>query len=213
MLPNSISGSQSCLLLAVHGTSQQLFKNVLIEHFTYQYFQRALCWPRSFSKEQRSIHSISNELLSRTLGADAMKFYIKESSITTTDGLEIGKGLFSSVVIVPQSTIAYFEGRIVSDAELRAYPNGGVPNCYYTIKLSSDKYLDCYAFYLKKLCLASYANSPQGCVVKGTNEKAKSNAKLVVHGDRAKLVATRTIYVDEEILWFYGHGLRFPNQV
>lgn len=196
--------------LSVHDTTQGTFKNVLIEHFTHQYFQNELFWPRTFRKEQKEKHQISVQLLSRTLGADAMRYYVKPSTIQTRDGRDVGNGLFTSVVIPAGSTIAYFEGHLRTWEEVHNYPNGGRPNCYYMIQLSQNKYLDCYEYYKKKLCLASYANSPKGCNVKENGEKAMSNAKLVVQGDTAKLVAKRLIHANEEILWGYGN-FKFPE--
>lgn len=198
------------ITLSVHNTTQGTFKKVLIEHFTHQYFQNALFWPRTFKREQKEKHQLSVQLLSRTLGADAMRYYVKESSIETRDGKSVGDGLFTSVLIPQGSTIAYFEGNLRTWEQMNNYPNGGKPNCYYTIKLSQDKYLDCYDFYKKKLCFGSYANSPQGCNFKKNGNPASSNARLVIHGDTAKLVAKKTIHVNEEILWNYG-AFKFPE--
>lgn len=111
--------------LSVHNTTQATFKKVLIEHFTYQYFENLLSWPRTFNRDQKEKHQLGVQLLSRTLGADAMRFFIKDSSLVTRDGRDIGHGLFTNVVIPPGSTIAYFEGHLRTWQELNNYPNGG----------------------------------------------------------------------------------------
>jgi hypothetical protein len=76
------------------------------------------------------------------------------------------------------------------------------------IKISDVLVLDCYPAYLRRECMASYANSPKGCWDTVTNRKAKKNCRLKVgmlrNGTwRAQLIATSTIEPDIEHIYDY----------
>jgi hypothetical protein len=78
----------------------------------------------------------------------------------------------------------------------------------YMIKISDVLVLDCYPAYLRRECMASYANSPKGCWDTVTNRKAKKNCRLKVgmlrNGTwRAQLIATSTIEPDIEHIYDY----------
>lgn len=198
-------------IVNVSDVDQVDLRTALIEHFTNQYFEKKLFWPRCFSSNQKKKFKLLDGVLSRTLGAEAMKFYVADSSLKSTSDppLNIGKGLFSNISLACNQTILFFHGYLCSWEEVNAF--GTQPNGYYTIELKKHSlYLDCYQHYRGGLCLASYANSPKNAVYKETNQTAKANAKLVIINQTAKLVATRIIKPNEEILWSYGR-FKFPT--
>lgn len=208
------------LCISVHDTGYDVFKKVLVNHFTQQYFEKRLFWPRAFTGKQKELFALNTDVLSRVHGATLQRFSVADSSVTR-NGYSMGKGLFATGDIPKGSLILYFEGRIRTFDEMATLPNGGKPNCFYTIQLEpkrknevcgDDPYLDCYQHYKGGLCLASYANSPSGCEYKDDGKKATSNAKLIVTKTTAKLIAMKKICKFEEILWFYGRDYKFPEE-
>ncbi len=199
--------------LHFHDTTQWVFKRVLITHFTYCYFKKLLLWPRGFTNKQKELHQIQTEVLSRVHGFDLLRYRVGESSLER-EGYYVGKGLFTNVTIPKGATIIYFEGTVRKWEEVHSLSVANQPNQFYTIQLyGRNNFLDCYQHYRGGLCLGSYANSPSGCVYKENKEPAKANAKLVVTHQTAKLIARRTIMVNEEILWSYGRTYKFPEEV
>lgn len=82
----------------------------MIEHLTNRYFQKKLFWPRSSNSKQKQTFKLLDRVLSRTLGAEAMKFYVADSSLMSTldPSVDIGKGLFSNISISCNQTIPFF---------------------------------------------------------------------------------------------------------
>jgi hypothetical protein len=125
----------------------------------------------------------------------------------------IGEGLFSAVTRPPGAHIATFVGETVSSATANrrtANGHGG-----YMVALSKKLVLDCYATAQQRRCFASTANMARGLLNLATGCAAINNARLSVFksasaGWTARLVATRTILPDTEVLFPYQRAYQLP---
>ena len=124
--------------------------------------------------------------------------------------VSIGKGLFSKLSYTNNETIIIFCGDLMSQAQYEQETTAGRGG--YAIHLSETEVLNCYHKFKQNKCMASYANSPQGCVIAGSKEKAKPNANLVVDrkNKSARIVANGNISPNTEILLTYRNAYRFP---
>lgn len=106
--------------------------------------------------------------------------------------------MFSRLNYIDNETIMFFVGDLISHEAYGLECDAGRGG--YGIQINNSLVLNCYQKYKENKCLASYANSPQGCVV------AKANAKLVVNHQNktARLVAHGDVPAHTEILWCYN---------
>jgi hypothetical protein len=90
----------------------------------------------------------------------------------------IGDGLFYHLRYLPGQVIATFKADEISAAEGTVRTQNGRGR--YMIKVSDTLVLDCYPYYIRRECMASYANSPKLCLNMATMRPAKKNCKLRV---------------------------------
>ena len=122
--------------------------------------------------------------------------------------------MFSRIGYSENDFIVTFFGEELIESEWRRRKDVGLINSYYSIQTTSAKtgtFLDCYEKFTSKQCLASSANSPLNCWNIQTNRAAEANATIRMSQRNdgpllVRLIATRSIAIDDEILWNYGHG-------
>ena len=122
------------------------------------------------------------------------------------DGFNLGDGLFAGLSYRPGARIVHFRGEFIGRDvyDLRENRNYGVKMGAFVI--------DCYNAMKKKICKASMANSPTGCVFRSDPSKvAVANAICKKNNINryAYLEAIKSIEVGEEIVWEYGDEFEF----
>lgn len=124
-------------------------------------------------------------------------------------------GLFARRLIHPRDHIATFFGEAIAPAEAARRTAAGRGG--YQLRISRAIVLDCYQSSRDLRCFASFANSARGLWDTSTDLPAVNNAKLCISRDSesdigrtACLRATRNIFPNQEILFPYQSGYRFP---
>mmetsp|Transcript_16582 Transcript_16582/g.36763 ORF Transcript_16582/g.36763 Transcript_16582/m.36763 type:complete len:227 (-) Transcript_16582:100-780(-) len=201
-------------IIAYHPSRFDQLRRALINHHTAYYLSGHLCWPRRFTADQRALLPLvgASIILNRVVGLTITALYNKLSGLRRRDyanryTVTIGDGLFSHLRYLPGQVIATFKADEISAAEGAVRTQNGRGR--YMIKVSDTLVLDCYPYYIRRECMASYANSPKLCLNMATMRPAKKNCKLRVGrlGDgswRAQLVAVSTIEPDREFLYDYA---------
>jgi len=198
--------------------SKLKLKKALQKSFTVQWIKHELYWPKRFSNTQRNILP-----LQRAVNEMYRALYHKESNLRRKDSngnytTSINEGLFSRLLYNRDDVIATFQGIVRTQAEYMQICVTEPWRRKYSIAFSSNgDVLDCWEHYNKGLCLASYSNSPRGCVDLATGKKAVDNCRLSVNL-AAKTISlkcgvdvhsrlspkTFQIQPDTELLWNYG---------
>ena len=193
-------------------------KKALQKSFTIQWIKNELYWPKRFSKTQRNILP-----LQRAVDEMYRALYHKESNLRRKDDkgkytVSINEGLFSRLLYKRDEVIATFHGITRTQEEYIQICTTEPWRRKYSICFSSNgDVLDCWEHYNKGLCLASYANSPRGCVDLATGKKAVDNCRLSVNlaartmslkcgVDVHSRLSPKTFQIepDTELLWNYG---------
>ena len=124
-------------------------------------------------------------------------------------------GLFATYTFRKNDFIAPFQGQLISveEADLRTSRGHGG----YQIRVSRTVVLDCFESARSLVCKASYANSARNLWDLSSDRKAANNAKLCISHEGPPSVvtvclrATRVIFPNQEILFPYQSGYRFPT--
>jgi hypothetical protein len=161
---------------------KSLLKQALQTSLTVQWIKRQLHWPKRFSREQKLIMPLQR-------AADEMyrALYHKESNLRRKDKdgkytKSIKEGLFSKLSYKRDETIATFKGTIRTQEEYIAICVCSPWRKGYSIAFSTNgNVLDCWDQYVNGKCIASYSNSPRGCIDLTTGKSAVDNCRLSVN--------------------------------
>ncbi len=116
--------------------------------------------------------------------------YTKSSQIINS-----GKGLFTTILIYKDEVIALYKGRILSQIEAKQKAEKG--NDIYFINLLDGSIMDS----MHSNCFAKYANDAIGYTI----SEFKNNAKIALNENgNVCLIATRNIKPESEIFCSYG---------
>ena len=80
----------------------------------------------------------------------------------------------------------------------------------YSVYINKSFVLDCYDFARKGECLASFANSSVGCVLK-CNRAIKAVQNCTINKN-LKIVSTSNISIGDEIFVSYSKHYKFPTE-
>ena len=166
---------------------KQDLKVALQTSFTVQWVKNQLFWPKRFSAPQKNLLP-----LQRAQQEMYRALYHKESNLRKrdqltreyTERLKTTDGLFSRLQYKRDDVIVSFKGTHRTEAEYKALCDKEPWRRAYSLLFSSTgegDVLDCFDAYQKGTCVASYANSPKGCIDIVTGKKAVPNCRLVVN--------------------------------
>jgi uncharacterized protein len=143
-------------------------------------------------KNQSSFKEYSDASSLKIEAKEQDYLYIKASQIPAS-----GSGLYTAIPIYKDEVISLFKGKILSEEE--ALQGATTRNDKYFINMPDGTIMDS----LNVKCFAKYANDTLGV----TETTHKNNSKITLDEDgRVCIVATRRIFVGEEIFCSYGKG-------
>ena len=193
-------------------------KQALQTSLNVQWIKQQLHWPKRFSNEQKL-------LLPLRRAADEMfrALYHQESNLRRKDEkgkytISVNEGLFSKLSYKRDEVIASFRGTVRTQEEYIAICVNEPWRRKYSISYSTNgNVLDCWDNYVNGLCIASYANSPRGCLNLATGLKAVDNCRLSINLQSKTMslkcgvdIQSRrspkgfSIQPGTELLWDYG---------
>jgi hypothetical protein len=204
-----------------NGGNLTMLKKALIKHLHYAYVSGKLQWPRRFNPSQRERMPLLMRAVHRTEIQTRLHFRIapsmlrRQNEITRTFTETIGNGLFALKHFRVGEHLLNFVGTIINREEYEQRTLAGRGG-YILSNLSASVFLDCYDTARNGSCMASYTNSPLGCVFVGNNTRAVvANARLVINAVGSgvyiwSLKAIRTIKSGDEVLYHYSGSYVFP---
>ena len=148
-----------------------------------------------------------------TSGLAGQYLYVEKSTLRregTYAPLEAGRddGLFSSCAIASGQQVGntFFVGKFVNAANYRLREAQGKGS--YAHKISVDEWYDCFDEAMDGRCLLSKANAPLHCVIFPSLVSATANCEIHINPrtKKIRLLATKNIEPNEEILFNYGSG-------
>jgi hypothetical protein len=188
------------------GDRHAAFTDALVTSFAVQRHNGDVRWPASFDARKRGL--FPERFISR-LGEQQVPVssyvYVRESDLRVVSTQEkIGKGLFASRPIAKKTHVGQFTGTVT---EAVAYDRLPRERQGYALQMTENRVLDCFTQAKSGACLMSMANQPHNCYNVCTGLPATANCGLIVSSKSKgyfRLVATKDIGVNEELLWPYG---------
>jgi len=194
-----------------------------------QWIKQELKWPRRFDSQQKHRLPITRACIEiqRSLYSETSKLRAKDPKIQEFTKM-IGRGLFSRLGYKRDHAIVTFAGTTRTQEEYKALCELEPIRRAYSIAFSEHGLvLDCYDQYKQGLCLASFANSPVGCINLFTGRRATANCRIVAdivgkkitlkcginHPESLKSPPDFFIPPYTELLWHYGDSyVSYDNQ-
>ena len=173
------------------GMSKRVLKNYLQTSFRVQWLKGKLQWPKQFRKVNKlavggSLTRAALEVQQSLRGAPSTLRAL--DPVTKQYTRTIGKGLFHSLSLKRDELVAYYVGTWRSQIEFDRLCLADPVRQRYGIKCTEHSLvLDTWECVRDGLCVASYANSPKGCLDTTTGRKAVANARIVPNFEQRRI--------------------------